>query len=143
MVASADGSFVWADAQDMRGMRDVEQAIDAAYLVGPAGEKIVLPTPLSQILRHVIPLLMRGETVSLVPVQTELTTQQAATMLSVSRPFLIKLLESGKIPFSKTGAHRRVRVDDLLTYKQQRDQERQDHLMRLTGMSQTLGLYTP
>ncbi len=143
MVTSAEGVVVQATPDDMQGLRDFEQVVDAVHLVGPDGAPVALPLPVYEILRHALPLLMRGERVSLLPVQMDLTTQQAAEVLGVSRPFLIKRLDAGDLPFQKTGTHRRIRLDDLLVYKQDRERERGAHLTRLTQMSQDLGLYTP
>ncbi|HEY7832450.1 MAG TPA: helix-turn-helix domain-containing protein [Ktedonobacterales bacterium] len=75
------------------------------------------------------------------PLNKELTTQEAADLLNVSRPFLIKLLEQGGVPFAKTGSHRRIRFSDLMAYKHRRDADRQRALARLTQMSQEVGLY--
>ena len=101
----------------------------------------VVVGPLLKVLLQASEALARGLTVRVVAVDEELTTQQAADILGVSRPYLIRLLESGKIPFTKVGTHRRVRMTDLLAYKEQRDAERREALQELTRTSQELGLY--
>ena len=78
---------------------------------------------------------------SLVPLKQELTTQEAANLLNVSRPFLIKLLEQGEIPYIKVGSHRRIRFEDLMAYRQQRDLKRRQSLKELTQFSQHEGFY--
>jgi excisionase family DNA binding protein len=70
----------------------------------------------------------------MIPVEAELTTQEAADMLNVSRPFLIKLLEKGDILFTTVGRHRRVRADDIFTYMAERDKARSDALSELAGL---------
>ncbi len=112
-------------------------------LISPNGEEIELPKSLSQVLRQLVYYLAQGRTVTIVPLNRELTTQEAANILNVSRPYLIKLLEQGEIPFAKTGTHRRIRVDDLMEYKKRRDAERRRGMAELTQMSQELGLYNP
>jgi excisionase family DNA binding protein len=86
-------------------------------------------------------LLAQGHAVSIIPHGKLLTTQQAADLLNMSRPYLIRLLETGAIPFARVATHRRVRFDDVMRYRAQRDAERRRKLARLTRMSQTLGLY--
>lgn len=78
---------------------------------------------------------------SLVPLEQELTTQEAADLLNVSRPFLLKLLEQGEIPYIKVGSHRRIRFEDLMAYKQQRYLKRRQSLKELTHFSQDEGFY--
>jgi excisionase family DNA binding protein len=109
-------------------------------LVGADGEEVELPEPIFHLLRQIVPHLRRGHAVSLVPVQQELTTQQAADLLNVSRPFLVGLLERGEIPYVKTGTHRRIRYGDLLRFKRLRDATRRQALDRLTELSQEMGL---
>ena len=69
-------------------------------------------------------LISSGKSFSIMPVNAELTTQQAADMLNVSRPYLVKLLENNEINFTKTGRHRRIKAQDLFAYKEKRDSER-------------------
>lgn len=110
-------------------------------LVGPCGEEVPLPESLFHLLRQVVDDLAQGQVVTLVSSNKELTTQQAANMLSMSRPYLVKLLERGEIPFAKTGAHRRILFTDLMEYKARRDTERRRGLAELTQLSQDIGLY--
>lgn len=110
-------------------------------LRGPNGEIIELPEMVFCLLRDVVDILACGDAVTLVPVHKELTSQQAADLLNVSRQYLVRLLDEGRIPFSRTGKHRRLRVDDVLAYKAQRDAQRKADLDRLTALSQELGEY--
>ena len=77
----------------------------------------------------------------IIPKEVELTTQQAADMLNVSRPYLIRLLESGKIPYRKVGRHRRITCEALMKYKRRDDLERRAAADDLADLSQELGLY--
>lgn len=110
-------------------------------LMGPNGEEIELPMSVFQVLRQLVYHLAQGKAVTIVPLNKELTTQEAADILNVSRPHLIKLLEQGEIPFARTGTHRRIRFSDLMEYKKRRDSERKRGMAELTQMSQDLGLY--
>jgi excisionase family DNA binding protein len=96
----------------------------APALVGPNHESLPLPESIYDILLQVLGYLMQGKGVSVIPVMQELTTQQAANLLGVSRPFLIDLLNQEKIPFHKTGSHRRIYRGDVMDYLARRDKER-------------------
>lgn len=124
-------------------VRELARALRAggARLVGPGGEAMPLPEPAYRALRQAVEVMASGRAVSIVPVDLLLTTQQAADLLNVSRPYLIRLLEQGKIPFERVGTHRRIRIRDLLVFKGQRDRERRRHLDELTRVGQELGLY--
>jgi excisionase family DNA binding protein len=110
-------------------------------LVGPRGESFAIPEAVFHILVRVAEVLARGDAITLVPVDKELTTQQAADLLNVSRQYLVRLLDEGKIPYTRTGKHRRLRFEDVLTYKQARDRAREESLDELTRLSDELGGY--
>ncbi|PZU45229.1 MAG: hypothetical protein DI566_10380 [Microbacterium sp.] len=88
-----------------------------AALVDPSGAERPIPDEIFRILEQVTNALAAGEGITIVPQGMTMTTQQAADFLSVSRPTLVRLLESGAIPFDKPGRHRRVRLEDLLAYQ--------------------------
>jgi excisionase family DNA binding protein len=111
-------------------------------LVGPAGEEIPLPEPMFHLLARMAEVLARGDAVTIVPVGQELTTQQAADLINVSRQYLIRLLDANELPFTRTGGqHRRLRIEDVLAYKAKRDHEREEDLDELAAMTQDWGGY--
>ena len=115
-----------------------------AKLIAPDGREIPIPEAIYKVLEQVIPLLLSDNAVSIVPVGTLLTTQQAADLLNVSRPYLIKLLDQGVIQFERSdepGSHRKIRFVDLMEYKHKIEIERRKQLKKLTEMSQEAGFY--
>jgi excisionase family DNA binding protein len=138
---------VFASEEERQHIEQIEQIYD-----GPAGEQgvrvvgandveIELPESVLTLLRQIVQVLARGEAVSIVPIQKELTTQQAADLLNISRQYLIRILDRGDIPFHKVGTHRRLAFSDVMEYKRQRDTERRRGFDALTQLSQELGLY--
>lgn len=85
-------------------------------LVGPKGESIALPESVFYVLERVAEVLARGDSITVVPVGSEVTTQQAADLLNVSRQYLVRLLDENRLPFRKTGKHRRLRIEDVLAF---------------------------
>lgn len=107
---------------------------------GQPKEVVEIPATALRLLVGILNEMADGNVVTLVPTHATLTTQQAADFLNVSRPFLIGLLEKGQIPFRKTGTHRRVLFQDLLTYKNRTQTERRQSLKELAALSQELGM---
>ncbi|MGO2933821.1 helix-turn-helix domain-containing protein [Brachybacterium paraconglomeratum] len=120
--------------------RGVEPASSTALLT-PDGKRHELPPELARVLHDVARALLDGRGVTITPRHQLLTTQEAADMLNISRPTLVKLLERGDLPFEMRGAHRRVRLDDLLTYEQSLRHARSGELHRMQEVSQEAGLY--
>ena len=85
--------------------------------------------------------MAQGNAISIVPVTQDLTTQEAAGLLGVSRPFFVKLLEAGNLPFHRTGTHRRVYLKDLLAFKRQRDRERHGAAERMADQAEEAEVY--
>jgi excisionase family DNA binding protein len=113
----------------------------SAKLVSSLGKELELPERVYEVLVRVVREMDRGNGITILPVHAELTTQQAAELLNVSRPYLIGLLKRGEIPFHKVGRHRRVRVQDLLDYKERRDSKRRRLLKKVVEEGQEAGLY--
>jgi len=110
-------------------------------LIGPDGEAIELPPLVFYVLERVAEVMARGDSITVVPVGKEVTTQQAANLLNVSRQYLVRLLEEGRIPFRKTGKHRRLRIEDVLEFKEKRDKDRRAGLRELSQLTQEYGGY--
>ncbi|HUG14000.1 MAG TPA: helix-turn-helix domain-containing protein [Thermomicrobiales bacterium] len=122
--------------------RDRElRASGPTTLISPSGRAYELPETVVRLLAEVVNALARGEAVSVVPVQQELTTQEAADLLNVSRQYLVRLLDRGDIPCHKVGTHRRISLGDLMDYKRSRDRARHQGFDELAQLSQELGLY--
>jgi excisionase family DNA binding protein len=104
------------------------------------GHTVHVPVSALRLLVDVLTAIGEGHAVSIIPIHAELTTQEAADVLNVSRPFLVQLLEQGKIQFHKIGTHRRVRYQDVIAYKEQIDVERSKALDALTEQAQELDM---
>jgi excisionase family DNA binding protein len=107
---------------------------------GDEAEPVAVPASALRLFLHLLTEMSQGNAVTLIPSHAELTTQQAADLLNVSRPYLVKLLEEGKIPFRTVGKYRRVRFDDVMAFKRKDDEARAKILDQLTAEAQELGI---
>ena len=101
-------------------------------------ELVSLPASAFRLLSDILTQMAQGNAITLIPVQAELTTQQAADLLNVSRPFLVEQLEKKAIPFHKVGTHRRILLKDLMRYKETMDRNRLTVLDELAAQAQEL-----
>ena len=140
--ASDPISLPAAESDQVKALHGLLQKEGKARLLGKGGEPAIeLPDAVFDLLIKIMDGLQEGKAISIVPVTQDLTTQQAAEMLGVSRPFFVKLLETGQLPFHLTGTHRRVYLQDLLGYKQRRDQQRREALDQMASEADEQGLY--
>ena len=107
---------------------------------GRTVDGVQLPEPAIQLLIAGLTEIGKGHSVRLMAQHSELTTQEAAEILNLSRPYVVRLLDDGKIPSRKVGTHRRVRIDDLLDYKDKSDADRLDALKNLVAEAQELDM---
>ena len=127
---------------DIAGFLNGEEQIAVTFAQADGRRmETIIPTAALRFLAQALGEMAQGKIVTLIPSAAELTTHQAAKLLGVSRPYLIKRMEAGKIPFRRTGTHRRVRYDDLLAYREQDREERHRGLDELTALSEEMRLY--
>ncbi len=105
-----------------------------------AHQTLSIPAPALRLLNEILKEMAKGNAVTLTPIHALLTTQEAADILNVSRPFLIGLLESGRIPYQRIGSHRRILYRDLMAFKEATDAARDEAMRALTEEAQKLGL---
>ena len=124
-------------------VRELERMLDlgAPALVSVSGERLVVPPTVYEVLRKVVELMAEGKAVTLLPDNQVVTTQRAADLLGMSRPFFIKLLETGIMAHHRVGNQRRVYLRDVLEFAHKRDEERHAALDRLSRAAVATGLY--
>jgi excisionase family DNA binding protein len=113
---------------------------DIKLNLSDSNESLTLPASVVRLLQSILSEIALGNSVALTPLEAELSTKQAAELLYVSRPFLIKLLEQKEIPFRKVGTHRRVMLQDVISYKQRIDAKRREALRELAAQAQELNM---
>lgn len=110
-------------------------------LIAPDGTHIELPEELFEVLRDVVKSLAEGLAITVAPTHTVLTTSEAADLLGVSRPTLVRLLEAGELPYEQPARHRKVRLDDVLAYQQRMQRARAAGLDEMVREAEDAGLY--
>jgi len=136
-----DAEIACRTARRIRDYLASNQDEDPIEVRVEAGEEVlVVPRAGAALLAQVMDTLAHGQGVTVIPSEAQLTTQQAAEMLNVSRPYLIGLLESGKIEYTKVGRHRRIRFEALLEYKRHADQRSRAAADEMADLGQELGL---
>lgn len=115
------------------GSHRVELSVDESV-------KVTVPESALAFLLKYLHSLGEGQAVSILPLGTEMSTQQAADILNVSRPHLVKLLENDEIPYHKVGKHRRIKAKDLMKYKAEREDEREELLGELVSDAQEMDM---
>lgn len=104
-------------------------------------EAILIPCTVATNLRKLLANAAKGVDVDIIPAQGEMTTQQAADILNVSRPYVVKLIDEGALPAHKVGTHRRIATEDLYEYKRVQDIKVRAALDELTRLDEEMGLY--
>ena len=104
-------------------------------------EKIRIPITALKLLIKILKEISQGNPISIVPIATEMTTQAAAELLGCSRPHVVKLLENGKIPFTKVGKHRRIKYEDVALYKKDMKSRQRNKIQELMEFDEESGLY--
>ncbi|MEZ4672321.1 MAG: helix-turn-helix domain-containing protein [Anaerolineae bacterium] len=113
-----------------------DQSLTVQVMDADHDEPIELPAGAVTLLLDILGAMASGQGVTIIPEDAELTTVQAADILHMSRPFLIKLLDEGKIPYRRVGKHRRIRMEDVMNYKRAIDQQREAVLDQLVADAQ-------
>jgi excisionase family DNA binding protein len=143
MTLTLDREPIAARHGDRDALRAVEALTESAADVQLTGDctTIELPDALRVVLELASRELARGNRVSLLPVERMLTTREAAELLNVSRPYLIRLLEAGRIPYEMVGTHRRISIEDVLRFRAERSADRRRVLRDLSQEADELGIY--
>jgi excisionase family DNA binding protein len=109
--------------------------------VGECGETVQLPQPAVQALLQVLTELGQGHSVTITPIHAQLSSEQAAELLNVSRPYLVKLIDEGSIPSRKVGVQRRLLLEDVIAYKKQLYAKQLAAMAEMTQLNEEMGLY--
>ena len=104
------------------------------------GDDLILPSYAIELMQSVLTEMAKGNAITVMPIHAELSTQEAANLLNVSRPHVVNLLEKGEIPFRKVGSHRRILAKEVIAYKEKVENDRLQALDELTELSQALGM---
>jgi len=142
MASSINGRLAAPETEQTQ-MAELRRLIEqgSTKLVGADGHQVQLPATVHDLLLSIVKNLEAGKGISIVPEHQQLTTQRAANLLGVSRPFLIGLIENNEIPFHMIGSHRRIYLKDLLAYKHRRSRVRREAIDRMAKTQLKDGTY--
>ena len=129
-------SFLESTTEEIKGRKEKGVKIK----IQETGAFISIPKKALSLLFSIVANMAEGKSITLIPSDSELTTSQAADMLNVSRPHVVKLLEQGEIPFKKVGKHRRIALQDVIKYEASLKSERTKNLDFLANQAQDLNL---
>jgi len=133
--------IIEAAGETSRELATILPSLDTDVYIRKEGEgHIKIPSFAMRLLLDILEQMAKGNAVSIVPVHAELTTQQAADILNVSRPYFVKLLDEGKLEHTKVGRHRRIRYDEIMRYKDEVTRDRMEALDELTQQGQELDM---
>ncbi len=138
--SAQDAALARASGQRLSRYRGRNQSLSIRVLDTEQDQPLELPAGAVSLLMNILEAMAAGQGVSIIPENAELTTVQAANVLNVSRPYLIKLLAEGAIPHRKVGKHRRILMEDVMTYKRRTDQAREAVLDQLAVEAQEEGM---
>jgi excisionase family DNA binding protein len=143
MTAVLEPHTVLPPAKNDPGLASLATALRTpqAALVGPDGIQLPLPDEVYQVLRNVVDAMSQGLAITIAPHTTQLTTQEAADLLGISRPTLVRLLEDGEMPFQLRGRHRRVMLADVVAYQEHARTNRRAILDEMTRTAAEDGTY--
>lgn len=141
LPTEAERKLARESAEKLKRFKSRKKPRTVTVQVGSRGEELI-PIPFSAfcLLADMLVEMARGNAITFIPIHAELTTQQAANILNVSRPYLVGLLKDEKIPYHLVGKHRRIRLTDLMAYKHKSDAKRREAFRKITEESQELGL---
>ncbi len=140
LPSEAEAVLARETSQVLASCAQMGKPLRLRLLDDPARGIVKIPASAVRMLIHILEEMAQGNAVTLIPVHAELTTQEAADMLNISRPSLIQLLDEGKIEFRRVGTHRRIRFEALMSYKRRADADRRAALAELAAYDQELGL---
>ena len=136
LVAQPDDIAVRLQVNDPDGIADLFPGLHEVV-----GKELSIPRPAAALLEQILAAMASGQPVTVIPSHAELTTQQAAEVLNVSRPFVIKLLEHGEIKYRMVGTHRRLLAASVREYLERSQAQQREAMAELTRLNDEMGLY--